>query len=167
MAFTNVHPAPGVGELMNGFFVVPQNPITMAQTGIGYFPKMGDLLPGAFSVPQNPIVKNFASSMQGLGTMGCAPGTNCGGGFTGALAGVGMGELDLSQISTPSAWSTSTWAIVGVGALLLLSSIRPGRSQKRAEEASAKAAYLKRRADIKGRYSTVGARAYKRIAGAE
>ena len=46
MAMLNYHPAPGLGDLLPGFFVVPQNPITDTQ-GTTYVPRIGDILPGS------------------------------------------------------------------------------------------------------------------------
>ena len=175
MAFTNIHPAPGMGELMPGFFVVPQNPITMAQTGMGYFARMGELLPGSFSVPQNPIVSNFKTGMQGMGTLGCAGQPGCTAGFTGALSGGsigelvdghfvvpqnplrtgmgGLGEFDASMLN-PASWGMGTFAIVGIGLFLIFMSGRPGRSQKSADLRSAKYAYEARKSEIGSTYKT-------------
>ena len=159
MAFTNIHPAPGLGELMPGFYVVPQNPITMAQTGMGYSPRMGDLLPAAFTVPQNPIVNNFQTGMQGMGTMGCAPGSKCGMGFMGSLAGMGEGESEIALDPTavlPSTWDKSTMWIVIAGAFVLLLSYKPNTGQKRSELKRLKGAYERKAGEIKGQYRTVG-----------
>ena len=49
------HLAPGLGDLLPGWTVVPQNPIAAAAYGTTYVPGIGDLLPGSFPVPQNPI----------------------------------------------------------------------------------------------------------------
>ena len=187
MAFTNIHPAPGLGELMPGFFVVPQNPITMAQTGMGYFARMGELLPGSFSVPQNPIVSNFKTGMQGMGTLGCAGQPGCTAGFTGALSGGsigelvdghfvvpqnpitaagmgGLGEFDASQLN-PATWGMGTFAIAGIGLFLIFMSGRPDRSQKRADLRSAKYAYESRKSEIGSTYKTRAGKARAFIAG--
>lgn len=154
------HPAPGLGELLPGFFVVPQNPITAARQGVGYIPRMGELLPASFTVPQNPIVKNFHSNMGGLG--GCPTG-NCGG-FTGALAGpVGMGELDMSDFN-PSNWTMNTWMIAGGVAILLILMSRPGGSEYKAAMSQARADYNKQVAGIRRRYKRVGQRVGKAAA---
>ena len=60
------HPAPGFGDLMPGWYSVPQNPIRDVGTAlvpsansggqITRVPKLGELMPGAFSVPQNPLI---------------------------------------------------------------------------------------------------------------
>ena len=192
MAFTNIHPAPGMGELMPGFFVVPQNPITMAQTGMGYFARMGELLPASFSVPQNPIVNNFATGMQGMGTLGCGGNKGCAAGFTGALSGGSIGELvdghfvvpqnpitaaaagmgglgslgefDASMLN-PASWGMGTFAIVGIGLFLIFMSGRPGRSQKSADLRSAKYAYEARKSEIGSTYKTRAGKARAFIAG--
>lgn len=55
MAHLNFHPAVGFGELMPGSFVVPQNPMRLAASGVGYIPHIGELMPGSFVVPENPL----------------------------------------------------------------------------------------------------------------
>ncbi len=155
MAQINGHPAPGFGELIPGSYVVPQNPITMAESGVRYVNRMGELLPGAFSVPQNPIIRNFQTGMQGMGTMGCV-GLGCdGGGFMGSLA--GMGEIDLSTFS-PSGWSTQTWWIIGGAAVLLVLMMRPGGGEYKAALSQAKTDYVKAVAGVKRKYRRVGGR---------
>lgn len=66
-SFLRFHPAPGFGDLMPGWFVVPQNPITTPGTALvpslqGTRPNqvlrrttMAELMPGSFTVPQNPL----------------------------------------------------------------------------------------------------------------
>lgn len=79
--WTSHHPAPGMGELLPGFFVVPQNPLwdnksrTLAPGGFAgarYIPHIGDILPGRFSVPQNPLIAQVRKGMAGLS--GCCSG---------------------------------------------------------------------------------------------
>lgn len=79
----NYHPAPGLGDLLPGFFVVPQNPVrdaegplvpsvqALAAGAVLKKPHMGDFLPATFAVPQNPIRKSLASNMNGLNGLGC------------------------------------------------------------------------------------------------
>ena len=62
----NYHPAPGLGDLLPGFFVVPQNPITDTQ-GTTYVPRIGDILPGSFPVPQNPIKDYMTGQLSLIG----------------------------------------------------------------------------------------------------
>lgn len=159
MAHLPFHPAPGLGELLPGFFVVPQNPITAAVKGTQYIPHVGELLPASFSVPQNPIVKTFQTNMNGLGA---CPRGNCGG-FTGALAGAtlpgmsGLGEMDMSSFN-PGNWSTATWALVAAGGIVLLMMSRPGKSAYQAAMAQARADYQKQVAGIRSKYRRVGQR---------
>lgn len=82
--FTN--PAPGIGALQPGQFVVPQNPLTAAR----YQPRMGAILAANFTVPQNPILDAVRGGTIGktktgpgaafreLSGLGC--GCGCGGG---------------------------------------------------------------------------------------
>ena len=48
----HIHPAPGLGDLMPGWFAVPQDPITMARQGVTMTPGIGDILPGHTSCPK-------------------------------------------------------------------------------------------------------------------
>ena len=145
---------------MPGDFVVPQNPITAAERGVGYIARMGELLPGQFSVPQNPIVNNFRTGMQGMGTLGCA-GLGCDkAGFTGSLAGgnMSLGELDMTALD-PTNWSSTTkWLAIG-GAVLLLMLWRPGKSGMRQELAESRRA-------IYEKYGRVGSRLARGAKGA-
>lgn len=120
MAQIQIHPAPGLGDLMAGWFAVPQNSVT---DGVTYTPGIGDILPGSFAVPQNPIldyakgqVKLIAQNPSGgPGMINGQPvsmsagtsGAGCGcGGACGGCGGTGMGQLtfdpatDLSKISS-------------------------------------------------------------------
>jgi hypothetical protein len=92
------HPAPGFGDLVEGFLVVPQNPLRMAQDGISRVRTLGEFLAGSFPVPQNPV-RDYSTGMthplgQGLSGCGCGGGCGCGSG------GGGMGALDLSSLTT-------------------------------------------------------------------
>lgn len=101
MANLNIHPAPGMGDLTSGFFVVPQNPIQMATEGISRVPSLGEFMSASFAVPQNPFAAYVSNRVTPLGTanlglsgLGCGDGCGCGGGCGG-----GMGALDLASIT--------------------------------------------------------------------
>lgn len=113
MSMLNFHPAPGLGDLLSGEFVVPQNPIRDAGTplvpsnvgltkGRPYkLAKLGELMPGKFAVPQNPLITTLVNGYGGV-------------------------PQNKGQSSCPGhRWgrdSTSTWMILGgvvAGALLL------------------------------------------------
>lgn len=93
MARLDVHPATGIGELLPGWFNIPQNPITMATQGVTYTRGIAELLPAKFSIPQNPLADRLTSasvlspvcSTQGVSGCGC---------------GCGMGALDTSSIGS-------------------------------------------------------------------
>lgn len=96
MANLNIHPAPGMGDLTSGFFVVTQNPITMASEGISRVPTLGEFMSASFVVPQNPFlayvsgrVMPLGQGAAGMGALGCG---SCGGTC-------GMGALDFSSFS--------------------------------------------------------------------
>lgn len=124
MAHLNFHPAPGFGDLLPGFFVVPQNPIRGASTPlvpsvqaasmgtIVRVPHVGDLLPGQFPVPQNPIIAALATGMNGMRGMGCGCGGDCGCGCGGTSP---SGIQGLSGISdSVAAWVTADSPVSGV-----------------------------------------------------
>jgi hypothetical protein len=107
----NHHPSPGFGELLPGFFVVPQNPIwdnksqgnaPNAFAGVKYIPSIGDILPGRFSVPQNPLIAQIRAGMSKLsGLGGCCCGADKGSGSGGANTGdAGTGFINGSPVLT-------------------------------------------------------------------
>ena len=101
----SLHPAPGnLGELLPGWFAVPQDPITAPIT---YTRGIGEILPGSYTVPQNPVanyatgvVRPIATSPNAQGMVNGAPvGGDCGcgcGGSGGCGNGPGMGMGDIS-----------------------------------------------------------------------
>jgi hypothetical protein len=107
MSHIPFHPAPGLGDLLPGEFVVPQNPIRDAGTALvpsavglnGGKPyrvaKLGDLMPGKFTVPQNPLITTL---MNGYG-------------------GAPNGAMKSSCSGTASSSSMSPWLIAGAAAL--------------------------------------------------
>ncbi len=154
----NFHPAPGFGELLNGWHVVPQNPITAAQATIVYG-GMGELVPGRFPVPQNPLLP------RALGGCGCK-------------RTAGMGVLDFStaweslSAGASGAWESAKsiagvnpWVLGGGLAVLGLLLFRPGGSEYRRAISSAKAKYRDEVSRIRSRYPRVAGRA-RRAAGA-
>lgn len=100
MANVAFHPAPGLGDLLPGWFTVPQNPV---KDGVSYVPSIGEILPGSFAVPQNPVkdytngqVKLIGQSSPPSSSNGCG----CGGGSTSNSGGVGDISLELNQLMT-------------------------------------------------------------------
>ena len=130
MSNIGFHPAPGLGDLINGWFIVPQNPIRDASqatvivpsvqaTAPGQIlrkPTLAEYLPATFRVPQNPLAKQ-------LGMAGCA--------------GCGMGDLSVSgftdwaQQTSPIA-SLPNWVVYGAGAVAAWLLLMPGGSEYRA-----------------------------------
>lgn len=104
------HPAIGFGDLMDGWFVVPQNPIRDAGTPlvpslqatqpnrVMRRARLAELMPGGFTVPQNPLRMAL-----GMGKMGCgcsSGGSSCGGGGGSSNYTLnGLGQLDTSSFS--------------------------------------------------------------------
>jgi hypothetical protein len=107
MANLNIHPAPGLGDLTQGFFVVPQNPLQLAQEGVSRVRTLGEFLDASFVVPQNPLMDYVANRVRPLGQggpslagLGCGGDCGCGcGGSCGGGGGGGLGALDLSTIT--------------------------------------------------------------------
>lgn len=118
MANLNVHPAPGLGDLMAGYFVVPQDPITMANEGVSRKPSLGDFIDASFVVPQNPLLAQISGTVAPIGQgsagmpikpsghkhsgLGCGGGGSCGCGGACGGGGGGLGTLstDWTQFTT-------------------------------------------------------------------
>lgn len=100
MRFHN-HIAPGIGQLMPGMFVLPQNPLRPVMGR----PRIGEIIAARFPVPQNPIIDALgkgvgmaqtgpgaawrrAHGLQGLGCGG-GGGQDCGCGCGGSGGGSG------------------------------------------------------------------------------
>jgi hypothetical protein len=133
---TNYHPAPGLGDLLPGFFVVPQNPIVPTT----YVPRIGDILPGKFAVPQNPIkdymsgrlnliarepgVVGTLNGMSGCSGGDCGCGGSCGGGLSGISEDFAMIQADITagdygKVIQDPILGIPLWGIVG-GLILLM-----------------------------------------------
>lgn len=136
MSMINYHPAPGLGDLLPGFFVVPQNPITDAN-GVTYVPRIGEILPGSYAVPQNPIKDYMSGRLNLIGREPGVPGkvngklSGCGcGGTCGGCGGLGDISTDMAKISADFSagnygqilqdpvFGIPLWAIAGGLALL-------------------------------------------------
>jgi hypothetical protein len=153
----NVHPAPGFGELLPGFFVVPHNPITP----VSRVPRIGELVAAKFSIPENPLTRALVGdnglqpqgsrsvSMSAIGSCGCI-GSMCGQG----CEGLGMGQLPggLEAVSGFLPW------ILG-GAVVLWMLSRPGGRAYHQERARAESEYQSKVSGIKARH-----KGYKRVA---
>lgn len=153
------HPAPGLGDLLPGSYVVPQNPLQ----GITYVPRIGEILPGAYVVPQNPIKDYMAGRLNLIGrepgakgTVNGISGVGCGcGGGCGACGGLGSLSDDWSAIQAnitagdymgalqSTVFGVPVWAIAaGLGVMFFMggeSHSYYGRSRRAA--AAARRAY--------------------------
>ena len=128
---------------MQGWYDVPQNPITAQEYGVAYTPTLGEIMPGSlFVVPQNPItsfatgnvlplaVQPGAPGMvngQPVGMSGCGCGGACGGAGACGCGGGGLGDIstDLSTFFsdlTAGNWSTAfmTDTIFGIQAWIVV-----------------------------------------------
>jgi hypothetical protein len=125
--------APGLGDILPGNFVVPQNPITSPIAG-AYVPHIGELMPGKFVVPQNPLLT--ALSGKTMPGVGCGCGSGPGDDGLGALDLSSFSSLGTSITDSISSLPWTTWVYVGGGFLLLMTVLsgggRPGyRAAKR------------------------------------
>ena len=113
------HPAIGFGDLMDGWFVVPQNPIRDAGTPLvpslqATAPnrvlrkaRLAELMPGQFTVPQNPLMMALSGGVSGCGGgMGCGC-SSCGGGSANYTLNGLRGMGDWSQIAPMEAWPSN------------------------------------------------------------
>jgi hypothetical protein len=125
----DLHPAPGVGELMPGWFAVPQNPLRPGsrlltnhiraalvdeRSKARYAPRIGELVEASFTVPQNPLLDRLLAPASGCG---CSP--------SGARA--GMGALPDTVLGVPT-----NYLLIGAGALILVSLTARGGGYRRA-----------------------------------
>lgn len=154
MSHIPFHPAPGFGELLPGEFVVPQNPITMAERGVSRVPHLAEFMPGTFSVPQNPIRNELAgmSSLRpGVKGLGCGGSGSCGcGGKESGSCGCSGGMSGLGDVSDFMA-GLSTPVLIGGAVLLYLMFFGPGAKKRSSELAQAKSEYRKRVSGIKSK----------------
>jgi hypothetical protein len=142
---TRFHVAPGLGDLMNGWFAVPQNPMRPDGTVIApsvmavnpnevvKFRSLGDLVSGSFVVPQNPVAKETGLSGLGCGGCGCSN-------YNYGLS--GFSDDPVGWLSEPSmVGSVPNWMLwggVGVAALFLFA---PGGSEYRAKSRALRSQY--------------------------
>lgn len=86
MANLNMHPAPGLSNVLPGWHVVPQNPMARKAYGVSRTPGIGEILRANYVVPQNPVTR---------GVSGCGSSCTCGGscgcatGFVNGMGGFG------------------------------------------------------------------------------
>lgn len=175
MAHSNFHPAPGMGQMLPGWFAVPQNPISGAS--VRYQPSMGEIIAADFTVPQNPIIRasvmgvmpeqGKALEVSGLG-YGCGCGCDDGGGC--GCKGNGMGSLteDLQTklnegIAFATDGGTGTIVTVLLAGLLLYSFT--GGSAYRDKAAALKSEYSLKLRELKSRYPSTLRRAKRKVSG--
>jgi hypothetical protein len=141
MPHLNHHPAIGFGDLMDGWFVVPQNPLMPGGTPlvpsvqaamggrVSRRSTLAELMPGGFTIPQNPL----RQALGGLRSIGCGGSSGCGGSVpTASYTLNGLGQLDTSSVSgffssipewltEPSAIfpGVSNWVLLAGGAIAL------------------------------------------------
>jgi hypothetical protein len=168
-----------MGELIQGQFTVPENPLrnTPGLSGIG----LAELLNGSFSVPQNPIKNAMQvavntipgnpalnltpaitdkASLQGLG--GCLAGGGCGcGGCTESrgMNGLGMGDFTSDYITPTMTYiedaftgPNKMWWIGGAAVAAFILFGRAGGAEYRYE-----------RKKLREKYQTYGQRAMARV----
>lgn len=155
MAHIGHHPAPGLGELIPGWFVVPSNPIVPTYR----IPGIGELLPASFPIPQNPLIAAISSppgygmpnsrGMCGMAVGMAGLGSDCG--CIGGMCGCGMAGL--------GQFDPMTLALVAGGLVLLYMFMAPGGSAYRQKKAELTSEYAGKLAALKGRE-----RGYKRVA---
>lgn len=165
---TTYHPAPGLGVMLPGWFVVPNNPFE-PPVPVAYQPTLRELMPAKFAVPENPLIRALS--------LGAAPKCLC----TGIGCGLGCplhGMRGLPEIwqqvkgTATGVWDTvtsgvsgalsgnlTTYALLGGGALVLYMLLSRGGGYRRAA-AQARSEYRRKIAGLKSQYG----RRYKRLA---
>ncbi len=140
------HPAPGLGDLLPGFYVVPQNPLRWVEQGVGYVPHFGELMPAKFTVPENPLIFDRPCCAS------CSRGLACSG---------GLGVLGLPALPSSIAGISTTTLAYGAGALLLATVLfsRGGKGRAYSKERrKAREKYAEELGRIKQKYPRVGRR---------
>ena len=177
MAYTSTHPAPGLGQMLPGWFAVPQNP--MGGASPRYQPSMGEIVGASFVVPQNPLVRAMAQGVmpdQGKGLMGtgfpkddcvcgCGGGGGCGGGM-GSLTDDLSGYFEQAKTYATDG-GTGTLVTVAVVGLILWSTL--GGSAYKDRAAALRAEYSMKARQLKSSYPSIAGRARrasKRLAAA-
>lgn len=172
MAHILYHPAPGLGELLPGWFVVPSNPIVPAYR----IPGIGDLLPASFPVPQNPLVAAVTSptgcgmpnTSPTLSGMGCGCSAGCGSGMCGSMGMAGLdalgdcgcrGGMCGCGMSGLGQFDPMTMALLAGGLVLVWMLMAPGGSAYRQQKAQLTSEYRGKLSALRGRE-----RGYKRVA---
>lgn len=140
--FTNL---PGLGVFLPAHWTLPQNPLEMRAGLCNY--GIGAIVEGFPVLPENPIVvellgkEKMAEALQKnpLGPVGlsCGPVGLC-----------GMVDDVMNSVTT-SMGDWKTWAIVGAGVLGLVMLTGGGGSQRRAELTAARAQYKSKVATIR------------------
>jgi hypothetical protein len=150
MPFINVHPAPGLGELTPGWFIVPNNPFQLRQP-VARTTGVGELVAAHWTLPQNPLANQLA-------TIGLPPGQSSQKAVIQGLGAIDLGS-EFSSWANPGEWTFSQWALViGVGALFLLT-MRKDRAGYKAAKLQAKADYYRALQDARSKHKTLGGRA--------
>lgn len=168
MSHIPFHPAPGFGELLPGNFVVPQNPITGDREVVARVPTIGELLAAHFVVPQNPLLRELTKGNCGCGCNGSGNGNGgcdkangmSGTGLMGTLTGMGFAStgdtpggnggslnFDPQAIISGNA-GLLTYAVLGGGALLLMSLLSSRGSKYREAAESLRKRYPRRGARL-------------------
>jgi hypothetical protein len=169
MAHIGRHPAPGMGELLPGSFVVPSNPIL----GARYIPHLGELLPASFAVPQNPLIAAMTTPAgTGMpngtgGSMGCGCSAGCGSGMCGGAAGMAglsgdcgcIGGMCGCGMSGLGVLDPATMALLAGALVLTMWMVAPGGKEYHRERERLRETYQRGVRRLKGE-----SRGYRRIA---
>lgn len=156
MSQINFHPAPGLGDLSPGWFVVPQNPLrgdstvlvpsVQASAGgrVVRKPHIGEFVAASFVVPQNPVARNLMTGMNGLGC-GCST-PACGDfRYQGGLQGFDVASVE-TWAGQPSGLSVGSmalpnWLVYGGAAAAAFFLLMPGGSEYRGKRKALRAEY--------------------------
>lgn len=108
----------GIGELMPGFWDIPDAASGMVGNDVTVVPRIGEIMAGRYVVPQNPVADFSRGSVKMLGTSGGPAG--CGSGMGCACAGSinGMGDVssdfsagNYSAVLTDTLFTIGTFAV--------------------------------------------------------
>lgn len=164
MSHIGIHPAPGLGDMVPGWFVIPNNPIRDGQsaTGVGYIPHIGELIPAKFGIPENPIIRGLAGCGMGYCGNNNAPNAQLGMGawYNDLWSSVESSASNLkAQVDTAipqtADWPWYYWAgVVGV-AVVAIQLLTPGGTAYSSARREARAKYKAEVAGLRAKYRGV------------
>ena len=151
MPFVDIHPAPGLGEMLPGWFVVPNNPFAERKP-IAVGTGVGMMLPATASQNARNVLLDIAQRV------GRPPGEK----GSGPVIIHGLGAIGTEDLN-PANWGWQTWLLLAGAGILLLSMTRKKRMEYKAAKHLAKAQYYESLAAARAKHPYLPVAAYQAI----